>query len=388
MTPYYQDDFVTLYNGKSEEVLKDFDPSVFTACVTDPPYGLAFMGKAWDYDVPKQDLWDQVYRVCKPGAHLLSFFGSRTYHRGVIPIEDAGFEIRDQIMWVYGSGFPKSHDIAKAIDKKEGQWRGRATGIISVNGSLERPNYHRSDKGEPISSKAKLWNGYGTALKPAHEPIVLARKPIDGTVARNALEHGCGGLNIDGGRIAGVPSYPTGERSNIGFKLSPHNTSYPTPHQFGRFPANFIHDGIDEDWAKFFYCAKAGKKERNEGCQALPETKDVELPKHNNHPTVKPLALMKYPVTLVKQPEHNLILEPFGGSGTTAVACKSLGLKCVIIEMSEDYCKIIAARVAATKFEAEQLQLLNPPPSVRWGRNSLMRKLGKEPSISSESSTH
>jgi len=292
----------TLYCADCKEVLpllKDID-----ACVTDPPYGLSFMGKAWDYDVPSQDIWSLVFDSLKLGGHLLSFFGSRTYHRGVIPIEDAGFEIRDQLMWFYGSGFPKSHNIGKKIEQYE---------------------------------------GWGTALKPAHEPIVMARKPFKGTVAENVLEHGTGGINIDDSRVdadndAKVRIRKAGSEFGQNSNWNDHkniDTVYdPTK---GRFPANVMHDGsesvqnIFEDKARYFYCAKANKKDRDEG---------------NNHPTVKPTELMRYLCRLVT-PKGCVVLDPFMGSGSTGKAAIMSGYKFVGVEMDEEYFEIACARIEA-----------------------------------------
>jgi site-specific DNA-methyltransferase (adenine-specific) len=186
-------DNATLYCADSEDVLpllKDID-----ACVTDPPYGLSFMGKQWDYDVPQKQMWEKVFASLKNGSHLLSFFGSRTYHRGAIPIEDAGFEIRDQLMWIYGSGFPKSHNIGKAVDKLQGNERevvGKNPNSRSAE--LQKKTIYKSGYRDNavITKGTSEYEGWGTALKPAHEPIVMARKPIKGTVAENVLEHGTG----------------------------------------------------------------------------------------------------------------------------------------------------------------------------------------------------
>ena len=352
-----------LLHGDCREILKSIPDASVDSIVTDPPYELGFMGKSWDstgvaYDVK---VWQECLRVLKPGGHLLAFGGSRTYHRLAVAIEDAGFQIRDQIMWVYGSGFPKSHSIGKAIDKV---------------GGIE----------------AQQWDGWGTALKPAHEPIVMARKPIEGTVANNVLKHGVGGINIDGTRVA----YPEGEVDfnkvqrqqadgsgntiNNAFGASALiGTEIKTYKENGRFPANFIHDGSDEvlalfpdskgafapvksghsgksngiynDYAqrgddgatfyndsgsaaRFFYCAKANKSERNGG-----------LEKKNHHPTVKPIDLMRYLVRLVTPP-NGVVLDPFAGSGSTLIAAKIEQFDCIGIEMTDEYLPIIEARVA------------------------------------------
>ncbi len=208
-------------HGDSLEVLKTLDANSVDAVVTDPPYGLSFMGKKWDYSVPSVELWREVFRVLKPGGHLLSFGGTRTYHRMVCGIEDAGFDIRDQVQWIYGSGFPKSLDVSKAIDKQAGAEReviGRyefpdGGNRIKDRTASERVGQLHGHKHTPITcpatDSAKQWQGWGTALKPANEPIVLARKPLsESTVAKNVLKWGTGCLNIDGTRIAGPKGVP------------------------------------------------------------------------------------------------------------------------------------------------------------------------------------
>ena len=319
-----------LFNDDSLELLKTFDADSIDSIVTDPPYGLSFMGNQWDYDVPQTELWAEVLRVLKPGGHLLSFAGSRTYHRMAVAIEDAGFEIRDQIMWVYGSGFPKSQNVGKKV-----------------------PDYE----------------GWGTALKPAHEPIVLARKPFKGSVAKNVLEHGTGALNIGASRIpcevGDKPTFPEGDYSTdttVG-KLRPVNRTG-DPDAGSRFPANFIHDGISEDWGRYFYCAKPSKKERNQGCEELPpkpkvfngqsdkpseDMKDVEKrfttqPSSNNHPTVKPLKLMAYLCRLITPP-GGIVLDPFMGSGSTGIAAINEGFTFWGIERESDYFTIAMSRI-------------------------------------------
>ena len=397
-----------------EQMAKMPDNSV-DSIVTDPPYGLEFMGKEWDKGVPPVDYWQEALRILKPGGHLLSFGGSRTYHRMACAIEDAGFEIRDQIMWVYGSGFPKSLNVGKAIDKAAGYWRGRAGKVASENSSMSGANYERSDKGEPITPEAKQWEGWGTALKPAHEPIVVARKPFDGTVANNVLAHGTGAMNIDGCRVetmgndipsAGNRTATFGTQQTVsGGDGSGGWQAEPT----GRFPANFIHDGSDEvlelfpnakggTWnttkgarhfnndgnlteykmskqdissgsaARFFYCAKANKKERNAGLTGEPvresdRTKDdgaggdnprnrSNTPKQNHHPTVKPVALMRYLVRLVTPP-NGIVFDPFLGSGTTAVAAILEGFEWSGCEITPEYLPIIEGRVAWAESERD-----------------------------------
>lgn len=296
--------------GDCFEVLQTLDECGVDACVTDPPYGLGLMGKHWDKGVPDLDIWREVYRVLKPGAHLLSFFGTRTYHRGVVAIEDAGFEIRDQIGWLYGSGFPKSLNVGKKVDG---------------------------------------WDGWGTALKPAWEPIVVARKPFKGTVAANVLEYGTGGINVDACRVEYASNAdkgsatPQGRCTAKGGALAGKvqndraRVEFERPEQKGRFPANVIHDGSDEalaefpnDAARFFYCAKASKKERGAA---------------NNHPTVKPIALMRYLVRLVTPPD-GVVLDPFAGSGTTLVAATLEHFRYIGIEQEEAYHQTAIDRLA------------------------------------------
>ena len=240
--------------------MKKLDDNSVDSIVTDPPYGLSFMGKKWDYDVPSKEIWVEALRVLKPGGHLLSFAGSRTYHRMAVAVEDAGFEIRDQIMWIYGSGFPKSHNISKGIDKKLGAEREMIRKPFSPqqmmmkDGQNERPwqnkakelGYHETASDEPASPEAKQWNGWGTALKPAHEPIVVARKPLIGTVAENILEHGVGGINIEESRVGDehfIQEASEYEPSKGIFSDIKRSAKEYT----GRFPANIIFDAEAAD---------------------------------------------------------------------------------------------------------------------------------------------
>jgi len=256
---------VVIVNANCLDAMKEMETNSVDSVVTDPPYGLAFMGKKWDYDVPSVAIWVEALRVLKPGGHLLAFAGSRTYHRMAINIEDAGFEIRDQIMWLYGSGFPKSLNISKSIDKKLGAEREMIRmpysnqQLMMKDGQNERPwqnkarelGYHETMSNKPASAEAQQWDGWGTALKPAHEPIVLARKPIEGTITENVLSHGTGGLNIDETRIEHDDpdierktfDSPTTDLHFSGDRAGERGAG-PSPQ--GRFPANVIHDGSDE----------------------------------------------------------------------------------------------------------------------------------------------
>jgi len=341
-----------LYNGDCSEVMKKLPDNSVDSIVTDPPYGLKFMGKKWDYEIPSVEIWQEAIRVLKPGGHLLSFGGSRTYHRMAVAIEDAGFEIRDQIMWVYGSGFPKSHNISIAIDKQTGgmEHRGRAT----AHASTHHPDGTKHDSGkavkkhESITQEAKKYEGWGTALKPSHEPICMARKPLsEKTVALNVIKWGCGGINIDGCRVGfdkekenfGKEVRDYGDKAGGQWQQGKQERSVP-PSQ-GRFPANFIHDGSDEvvgllgEPARFFYFPKASKKDRNEG---LLEGET------STHPCVKPTSLMQYLVRLVT-PKGGICLDPFMGSGSTGKACALEGFDFIGIELDPEYFKIAEARI-------------------------------------------
>lgn len=392
-----------------EELAKLADNSV-SSIVTDPPYGLSFMGKKWDYDVPSVDIWRECLRVLKPGGHLLTFAGTRTQHRMAVNIEDAGFEIRDLIAWVYGSGFPKSMNISKAIDKAAGATRKVISEKKTNSGGMAHISKTNAEHGfrpsaytgnsedksaanviqitEPATTEAAQWEGWGTALKPALEPITVARKPFKGTVAANVLEHGTGGINVDGCRVAtgDLPSACKGtgwaaqDRKNAeqGFRPSAYyegqNGVDYEPNPQGRWPANLIHDGSDEvvglfpcadspqphqtkrsadggnrtgygtfngqenvtigyddsgSAARFFYCAKTSKRERGEG---------------NNHPTVKPIALMSYLCRLVTPP-GGIILDPFMGSGSTGIAAIKEGFSFIGIERELEYMAIAQRRI-------------------------------------------
>ena len=379
------------------EGLKLLDDNSVDSIVTDPPYELGFMGKKWDSTgiAHNVELWQECLRVLKPGGHLLAFGGTRTYHRMTCAIEDAGFEIRDCIQWLYGNGFPKSHDISKAIDKQAGAERkvigksSRHGGGIKGNGtSYELPPdipYITA----PSTPEAQKWKGWGTALKPAHEPIVLARKPLsEKTIAKNVMKWGTGGINIDACRIeyqkgenptVGGRHKKTGRRIGAGSeKFGFKSLENPEINLQGRFPANVILDEeagrmLDEQHkgaSRFFYCAKASKKERNMGLEDVePTTVDDgrnkpidnpflrgKTPRQNTHPTVKPVKLMEYLITLVTPP-NGIVLDPFIGSGTTAIAAVNLGFNYIGFEISEEYCKIAEKRIS--ELEAQETNLLN-----------------------------
>jgi DNA modification methylase len=372
-----------IYQGNCLDSLKKMADNSVDSIVTDPPYGLSFMGKKWDYDVPSQEIWEECLRVLKPGGHLLAFAGTRTQHRMAVRIEDAGFEIRDMICWTYSSGFPKSQNISIAIDKQAGERGHRSVGFNTAGvGGLNQALNLRSDhpdyvKPEPITDEARQWDGWGTALKPALEPITVARKPLsEKTIAANVLLHGTGGINIDGCRVGNetIKSHHTAMLAHGGQNTRPWHNGHEvtTSEHSGRWPANFIHDGSDEvvslfpvtksgamkrevggyegesttgfirgksgpsnqhgdsgSAARFFYCAKASKSERGEG---------------NNHPTVKPIDLMKYLCRLVTPP-NGTVLDPFLGSGTTGVAAVLEGFNFVGCELSPEYIEIAEKRI-------------------------------------------
>ena len=416
-----------IHNGDCAEVMASMESNSVDAIVTDPPYGLAFMGAKWDsfnggsgnqtiserqaegkryadenkgapryanshgkkvtqgemvaFQEAMTPIFEEALRVAKPGAHLLCFGGTRTFHRMACAIEDAGWEIRDCIMWVYGSGFPKSMDVAKAIDKSTG-YVGEVVGERTVDVGMQGGHMHAGRKQQQqqvrsLSDQAKKWEGWGTCLKPAWEPIIVARKPLDGTVANNVLKWGTGALNIDACRVPTHSDGPgTTPKSSTGGRrgsMAGAMDRVAYDGDKGRFPANLVHDGsqmvldlfpdtqradghrirrnanhdnvyggytgkqpsgtMHSDFggsaARFFYCAKASKKDRGEG---------------NNHPTVKPIALMEWLVKLVT-PQGGVVLDPFAGSGTTLVACEQLGFDSIGIEREAEYVEIIKRRL-------------------------------------------
>ena len=374
--------------GDSLEVLKDFEDNYFDSVVTDPPYGISFMSKSWDYDVPQVELWKEVYRVLKPGGYILSFAGSRTYHRMAVNIEDAGFEIRDMLGWLYGSGFPKSHNIGKAVDKLQGNKR-EVLGKKEIYGnSPNRTNFGADDRkdGKGMGFRAGIitetkgnspYEGWGTALKPAHEPIVMARKPFNTSVAENVLTHGTGGINIDECRVGTEKMKWQKRGKSVNYAKTTFKDRTGEVNE-GRFPANIIHDGSEEvlevfeESSRFFYCAKASKAERNMGLDDFDKKSNAFMatnngtsgkaskgmerfktqPKANYHPTVKPIKLMEYLVRLVT-PKEGIVLEPFAGSGTTLIACKQQGFNYIGIEREQEYCDIAEARLKGVKIQGE-----------------------------------
>lgn len=401
MKPYYQDDHVTLYHGDCIETMRTMPEGSVDSIVTDPPYGLGFMGKKWDALPPGEEWARECLRVLKPGGHLLAFGGTRTWHRLAVAIEDAGFEMRDSLAWLYGSGFPKSHDISKAIDKMawaerevigEKSYAGghiqrsnapRFNGDSYAGGGTYKENPTRSETA-PATTEAAQWDGWGTALKPAFEPIVLARKPLaEKTVARNVLAHGTGAINVDACRIESGSDYHDLAVTQGGRKINGgnYNSGEGAPRKTafapasGRWPANVLlgehmagvldeqsgvlksgahksgqkrnaiskssyvvldvttysDNGSSGGASRFFYVAKAPKRER-------PNVDGVA------HPTVKPLALMRWLCKLVT-PTGGTILDPFAGSGTTIEAALIEGYNVIGIERETDYLPLIQHRI-------------------------------------------
>lgn len=427
---------VELHHGDCREVLARMPAESFTACVTDPPYALTadaanwraksgedfrarpdldapassarrarggFMGKEWDAEIPGVETWREVYRVLKPGAFLLAFGGTRTFHRLACAIEDAGFEIRDCLSWLHGQGFPKSLDIGKAIDSAAGAVREDlgprvyAEGHVQRSTALEPPigTFARTQDARrasaPATPLAAAFQGYGTALKPAWEPILVAMKPCEGTFAANALEHGVAGLNIDRARVEAEGGSPAAARRAEEHTPSTHDRTTPERYAearageaLGRWPANLVLDQeaaelLDEQAgeltsgkvkagtrraptgddkvalgafagapylqdtygdtggaSRFFYVAKPSAGERH-----------AEGELHNTHPTVKPLELIRWLVRLVKMPTGTRILEPFAGSGTGPLACLREDVDCVAIERELEYLDLAHRRCVA-----------------------------------------
>lgn len=313
-----------------------------------------FMGKKWDYDVPSQEIWEECFRVLKPGGHLLAFAGTRTQHRMAVRIEDAGFEIRDMIAWIYGSGFPKSMDVSKAIDKSAGAER-EVVGHYTVSNDIRGGNLKKGsatpldrDITLPSTDAARQWQGWGTAMKPALEPITVARKPLsEKTVAANVLLHGTGAINIDASRIENSGRWPANvmhdgshevtslfPNTKSGGSVSGNEPSSVTNGIYGEFNDRVPFTGYQDSGsaARFFYCAKANVTDRNSG--------GVK----NEHPTVKPNDLMRYLCRLVTPP-GGIVLDPFNGSGSTGKAAVQEGFRYIGCDLSEEYIEISRKRI-------------------------------------------
>lgn len=370
MKPYYDHAGITIYHGDCRKVMTETAPNSVDIILTDPPYGLKFMDKEWDHGVPGVELWKEALRVAKPGTMMMVFGGTRTFHRLACAIEDAGWEIRDCLMWLYGQGFPKSLDISKAIDKAAGAERkvvgtrphdypdskswGKPRNLSKREGffcKAEQVDLAHLPITAPATEAAKLWNGWGTALKPAWEPIILAMKPLEGTFAENAQKWGVAGLKIDGGRIE-VTNHKGRWPANVildeeaAAMLDEQTPNLHNPGTIsgkiyrmgaGKFTSPYLRDGSAINFgdsggaSRFFYTAKATIAERGPS---------------NTHPTVKPLALIKYLLRLLSTPTGGVVLDPFMGSGTTLVAAKELSMKAIGIDLNESYCRIAVDRLA------------------------------------------
>jgi len=408
-----------IINGDNRAVLKTFPDNHFDSIVTDPPYGIDFLGKSWDANTGAVETYQECLRVLKPGGHILAFSAARTYHHLAITLEQAGFEIRDQIMWIYSSGFPKSQDIGRSIQRSLGVKETKASKgmnayskIDGVKGPATWMNPGNATKDDYPEKNpevvctdplAQQWSGWGTALKPAHEPIALARKPIKLSIAKNCQKYGVGALNIDACRVA-IEGDDARSGGSDGWDRVEFGEAEPNkydgegyvPNAQGRFPSNVL--GEIPDYQKYFYCPKVSRRERhigynndtvktykemildmggiyvdaqgNEQSIDLP-SKDIKLPqgyikahslkdhyeqwcltqssvmdKGNNHPTVKPIELMKYLIKLIT-PKGGIVLDPFNGSGSTGCAAVELGCEYVGIELDPAYVEIATKRIEA-----------------------------------------
>lgn len=387
----FQGGRVALYAGDCLDVLDRLPENSVDSCVTDPPYHLAigarassgFMGQQWDGgDVAfRPETWAKVLRVLKPGAHLVAFAAPKNSHRMICAIEDAGFEVRDCLMWAFGTGFPKSHDVSKAIDRAAGAER-RVTRVGQTKASEFAGKFDkacsslRERRDIPVTDEAGEWTGWGTSLKPAYEPICLARKPIsESSIAANVLRWGTGAINIDGCRVPGADEIPQFSRSMRGNKRSydgglANGSNRTGGTSSGRWPANVLHDGSEEvvaafpdapgqrsavrgtepsrpgysggfggapchlpasdsgSAARFFYSSKADSQDRI----------------GSRHPTVKPVDLIQYLVRLVT-PRNGVVIDPFAGTGTTAEAASREGMRAILIEREAEYLADIARRM-------------------------------------------
>lgn len=417
----------TILQGDNRETMKTLADNSIDAIITDPPYGIDFLGKSWDANTGALETYQECLRVLKPGGYILAFSAARTYHHLAITLEQAGFEIRDQIMWIYSSGFPKSQDIGKQFDKKAGKkdpnygtTKYSITSTEKEDGQSKYSKCKLCGKGmngdtsndcsnDPCGLKytyqteeGKQWSGWGTALKPAHEPIALARKPTKLSFADNSKEYGLGGLNIDATRIettdkiqshfnrnSGAPEFAGEEKNIVEVDLTISNK--------GRFPSNVIGEILQEDYQKYFYCPKVNRKERHigydtnntatestmlndmggyyideQGNETKVNGKNIWLPQTgniyihglkeeyrkwceannitsnvgNNHPTVKPVELMKYLIKLITPP-NSVVLDPFNGSGSTGMAAVELGHTYIGCELDPAYVEIASKRIEA-----------------------------------------
>ena len=379
----------TILQGDNRTTLKTLADNSIDAIITDPPYGIDFLGKAWDANTGALETYQECLRVLKPGGHILAFSAARTYHHLAVTLEQAGFEIRDQIMWIYSSGFPKSQDIGKQIERTEKKRADNALGIKrskiesgpktncpkcnkTLNGSNQNNcQEQQCDLRDALAPAQNEWAGWGTALKPAHEPIALARKPIKTSIRENVLKYGTGALNIDATRvlIEGEDTRSGGSNGHSRLTFGEGITSNEDSHiayeanEAGRFPSNVV--GEIEGYQKYFYCPKVSRKERHIGHEMPPPMfGDVqgaygpdgnrmavgldarEGNVGNNHPTVKPIELMKYLIKLVTPP-GGTVLDPFNGSGSTGCAAVELGHTYIGCELDPAYVDIANKRILA-----------------------------------------
>jgi site-specific DNA-methyltransferase (adenine-specific) len=382
---WWKDDVMKyqILQGDNRDTLKTIADNSIDAIITDPPYGIDFLGKSWDANTGALETYQECLRVLKPGGHILAFSAARTYHHLAITLEQAGFEIRDQIMWLYSSGFPKAQDIGKSIQKRQGVEKTIEKEMIMQGGfdNWADTQENKTAKREnqtiqqvvPTSPEAKQWAGWKTALKPAHEPICMARKPFKGSTIDNVLAHGVGALNIDETRIPYSDDYDAKHQADIskgqsnatnGTNFFGSSKSVSNDEGIGRFPSNVI--GEIDGYQKFFYCPKVSRAERHIGFDnvdysdvpkglegglvstdgGLNHKRAQHIKDGNNHPTVKPVELMKYLIKLVT-PENSIVLDPFCGSGSTGVAAVELGHEFIGCELDPNYVSIAETRIRA-----------------------------------------
>lgn len=409
-----------IYNGSMLDMLEVIEENSIDSIVCDPPYEIGFMGRSWDKTgiAFQSNTWQKCFEVLKDGGYLLAFGGSRTFHRIAVAIEDAGFELRDTIMWLYGSGFPKSMNIAKGIEGKILRGSANTTEFHKLKGEeintkigFSKQQYEQGARPEDYTERhksltniqyetdlAKQWQGWGSQLKPAYEPIIVARKPFKTSLVENVMINGVGGINIDECRVGNeiikggtMPKFDDGKLGVCNYKTIG-ASRIEREDNIGRFPANVIHDGSEEvesgfpdtsnnggSASRYFYTAKASKKDRDEGLDIVELQKvndgrktEIDNPfqrgetlRKNIHPTVKPVELMQYLVRLVS-PKGATILDPFMGSGSTGKAVmfenreRDANYKFIGIDLEKEYCEIAKARIdyALNKYEYDYLQEL------------------------------
>jgi site-specific DNA-methyltransferase (adenine-specific) len=391
-----------ILHGDNRETLKTLPDNSVDAIVTDPPYGIDFLGKAWDANTGALETYQECLRVLKPGGHILAFSAARTYHHLAVTLEQAGFEIRDQIMWIYSSGFPKSQDVGRSIQRSLGVKELDRVVDTTKNAGFGQTDHARVRAGEEWSTTAKqvgvvkctdpeaqAWEGWGTALKPAHEPICMARKPLKLSIAKNCQTHGVGALNIDACRVPyeddkDIETYLNNKRGpmerstatdgegigmfggEVGYRAIKREVNAEQDLPQGRFPSNVL--GEIPDYQKYFYCPKVSRAERHIGFDELPAPYDRRTERGesgsaglqglqklngekrtdggNNHPTVKPIELMKYLIRLITPP-GGTVLDPFSGSGSTGCAVVELGYEYIGCELDEKYVAIARRRIEA-----------------------------------------